>query len=90
MEGHGFGVPPTRAAAGGSGVASALAVLVIWGLRSAGVTMPPDVEGALSTVLIAAITFLAGYFMPPGASETVIRATDGRVQCAVIARPDFR
>jgi hypothetical protein len=72
------------AAAGGSGVASAIAVLVIWGLRRSGVAMPPEVEASLSTVIIAAITFPAGYMMPPGGSETTVRAQDGRARCAIV------
>lgn len=60
------------AATGGSTVAAAVATLALWGLRSVNLEMPEEVELAITTLIVAAVTFLAGYQMPPGSSETVM------------------
>lgn len=80
------GVPKQKviAAAGGSGVATALAVLVLYGLQSAGFNPPNDVKDALTTVFVAVITFLAGYVCPPGAAEGTLRDADGAVKSAIM------
>ena len=61
------------AAAGGSGVATALAVLVLYLLKQAGVELPDRIEDAFSTVFVAMVTFASGYLCPPDASEGVVR-----------------
>lgn len=40
-----------------AGAAGALTVIVVWGLEAAGVTVPPEVASAFTTL----IAFLAGY-----------------------------
>ena len=70
------------AAAGGSGVASALSVLIIWGLKSAGLNIESTIQEAFSTVLISVVTFAAGYYTPPGSSETTIINSAGNAQSA--------
>ena len=73
------------AAAGGSGVATAAVVLLTYVLSSAGITFPSNVQDAVSTIVVAALTFLAGYLCPPGASETSIRDSGGAMKSAVKA-----
>lgn len=72
------------AATGGAAVATAVATLVLWGLDPAS-TLPPGVREAISTLVVAVFTFLAGYFTPPGAAETAVRTEDGRTVSAVAA-----
>ena len=73
------------AAAGGSGVASALAVIVIWAIRNAGIALPEEIAGAISTIMIAVITFLAGYYVPPGASEATMLDANNRAVSASVS-----
>lgn len=72
------------AAAGGSGVATALAVLVLYALQSAGFNPPADVKDAVTTVFVAFITFLAGYVCPPGAAEGSVRDATGAIRSAIV------
>ncbi len=71
------------AAAGGSGVASAIVVLIIYAIKQGGYDVPDAVSGALSTILVALLTFAAGYYTPPGASEDTIVNENGNVVSAI-------
>ena len=74
------------AAAGGSVFGSTISVILLWIFDSAmkyiGVTIPIDVSNAFTAIVTGIFTFSAGYYMPPGASEAVIKADDGSLKAA--------
>ena len=80
------GIPKQKviAAAGGSGVATALALILLYALQSAGVSLPDNIRDAVTTVIVAVLTFLAGYVCPPGASEGSTRDSTGAVKSAIV------
>lgn len=41
-----------------AGIAGAISVLCIWGLEQAGVSVPPEVASAITTVVAVAVGFL--------------------------------
>lgn len=45
--------------------AAAVTTLVVWGMTAAGVEVPGEVQGAITTLLVLA----AGYFVPDKKSE---------------------
>ena len=75
------------AAAGGSVFGSAVSVILLWIFDSVmnviGVTLPPDVSNAFTAIVTGLFTFSAGYYMPPGASEVVVKADDGSLKAAI-------
>ena len=71
----------TVAATGGSVVGGALATIVLY-LVDPQNTIPQPVQGAITTLAVAIVTFIAGYLTPPGSSEGVIRTVEGRVMSA--------
>lgn len=58
-------VPKVLAATAGSGFGGAVGAIVVWGLQQAGLSIPPEIGIAISTVCSAAVAFAAGYFTPP-------------------------
>jgi hypothetical protein len=70
------------AATGGTSVASAISVIVLWGFDSLG-SLPDEVKGAVCTVVIAINTFLAGYYTSLGSFETNIVISDESVRSAM-------
>lgn len=54
--------PKVVAATAGSAVGGAAALLLAWILSMFGVDMPPEIQGAVSILLVAATTFGAGYW----------------------------
>lgn len=75
------------AATGGSLGGGAIAVVLLWmlkgALEKAGIAMPDNVTEAVTVLITGFTTFLAGYFMPPGADEAVMRAPDGGLKSAI-------
>jgi hypothetical protein len=67
----------------GSGVGGAVATIVIWLINRYGLPadmpLPGAVEGAITTILGAGVTFLGGYYTPHGADEAVLRTADGTI-----------
>jgi high-affinity Fe2+/Pb2+ permease len=72
-------------ATAGSGAGAFIGVLVIWGLKSAGVHIPPEVESAITGLITLLLTGGAGWITPPGATETNI-IEDGKTKSALPAR----
>lgn len=58
-------VPKVLASTAGTGVGGAIGAVIVWGLQQTGLTVPPEIGIALSTLCAAAVAFLAGYFTPP-------------------------
>lgn len=54
-----------------AGLGAALATVLVWLLGLMKVPVPPEVAGALATVL----SFVSGYLTPPGANERVVVRT---------------
>jgi hypothetical protein len=71
----------TLAATGGSAVGAALATILLY-LIDPESKLPQPVQVAVTTLMTAAITFIAGYFTPPGAREAVVQTADGRFKAA--------
>ena len=71
----------TLAATGGSAVGSAIATIALY-LYDPQSQLPATVQVAATTLVTAIVTFIAGYFTPPGASEGVVRTATGRVAAA--------
>jgi hypothetical protein len=62
-------------AAAGSGVGGSLAVILIWAASSFGHIVFPDYVALAITLLVSTIaTFVAGYLVPPKASEIPVLA----------------
>jgi hypothetical protein len=62
-------------AAAGSGFGGALAILLIWAASTYGhVVFPDNVELAILLMVSTITTFVAGYLVPPKASEIPVRA----------------
>jgi hypothetical protein len=74
------------AATGGAAVGSAIAVILTWILSSVlqgyNIDLPTQVTSAFTAIFTSVGTFVAGYYMPPGASEGVIIAPDGSAKSA--------
>lgn len=71
----------TLAATGGSAVGSAIATIALY-LYDPQSQLPPTVQVAVTTLVTAIVTFIAGYFTPPGAKEGVVRTATGTVAAA--------
>jgi len=71
----------TLAATGGSAVGSAIATIVLY-LIDPNNKIPQPVQVAVTTLTAAIVTFVAGYFTPPGATEGVVRTAEGKVMTA--------
>ena len=58
--------PKVVGATGGSLIGGALSVVLLWGVGAAfpSITIPPEVAGAVTILVSAAATFVAGYFAP--------------------------
>lgn len=54
--------PKVIAATAGSAVGGAAALILAWILGMMGVEMPTEVQGAVSILLVAVFTFVAGYW----------------------------
>ena len=65
------------AATGGAAVGSAAAVVLVWTVQKAGLDVPANVADALNVVVTAILTFVAGWFTPPGAGEVNIPKPGG-------------
>jgi len=60
-------LPVRKVAAGGA--AGAVTIIVVWILHAAfKIDMPPEVASAITVLL----SFLAGYFVPPGRNDVVV------------------
>jgi hypothetical protein len=75
------------AAAGGSVLGAAFAIIILWIVESiasqAGIKVPPEVAEAVKAIVTGICTFSAGYYTPPGESEVVIKAEDGSLKSAI-------
>lgn len=60
-------VPKVWAATAGSGFGGAIGAVVVWALGQAGVSVPPEIGIAISTICSAIVAFVAGYLTPPKA-----------------------
>lgn len=58
-------VPKVLSATAGSGFGGAVGAVVVWGLQQAGLSVPPEIGIAISTICAIVVTFLAGYYTPP-------------------------
>ena len=56
--------PKVAAATVGAGIGSAVADLIVWGLRSHGVVVPDNVAQDLDVIVSALISFVSGYYTP--------------------------
>lgn len=73
----------TVAATGASAFGAAIATLILFFLDKEK-NLPPEVSGAITTIVTAVLTALAAYFVPPGAGEVVVRGADGKPKTARI------
>ena len=71
----------TLAATGGSAVGAAMATIILYFIDPNS-QIPQPVQVAVTTLLTAVVTFIAGYMAPPGATEGVIRTAEGQVVAA--------
>lgn len=63
--------PKTWAAAGGAGAAGAFTTIMVWVLKQyAHVDIPPEVQGAIITLITAVGAFSAAYIAPHGTPPT--------------------
>ena len=69
-------------ATAGSGAGAFVGVLVVWGLKSAGIVIPDNVEAAITGLVTLIFTGGAGYLTPPGSTETNV-VENGQVKSAV-------
>jgi hypothetical protein len=53
----------------GSGVGSAVTIILLWILTEAKVTTPPEVAVAISLIVSAACAFAAGYITPAAPTD---------------------
>jgi multisubunit Na+/H+ antiporter MnhB subunit len=63
----------TLAATGGSVVGSAIATIVLYMVEQHWGKLPEAVSGAVTVLVTAIVTFIAGYFTPHGANEVVLQ-----------------
>lgn len=62
-------VPKVLSATAGSGFGGAVGAIIVWGLQQAGYNVPSEIGIAIATVCGIVVTFLAGYFTPPGGAR---------------------
>ena len=74
----------TLAATGGSAVGSALATILLYWLDPSS-QLPPEVRTAVTVLISAAFTFLAGYITPPSSKEAVVKSASGKVMLGRVA-----
>jgi hypothetical protein len=85
--------PKTKviAATGGAALGSAFSVVLTWilglALKKIDLTLPDNVTEAFNTIFTTIVTFAAGYYTPPSASERVIVDEKGSVRSAVKMTP---
>ena len=60
------------AATAGSGVAGAVAALLIWLLGQYGIIIPPDLQPYIVIIIGAVGALLSGYFTPPAERDQII------------------
>ena len=71
----------TLAATGGSIVGAAISTIVIYLIDPTG-KLPPSVSGAITVLVTAIVTFIAGYFTPHGANEGVVNGASVKLVSA--------
>lgn len=60
--------PKVLAGSAGAGLGGAVGAVVVWALGAAGLSVPPEIGIAISTICSVLIGFAAGYFTPPRAN----------------------
>jgi hypothetical protein len=58
-------VPKVLASTGGTGAGGVLAILIIWSLQQAGLSISSEVGLAIGTLCSMIVGFIAGYLTPP-------------------------
>ncbi len=66
----------TLAATGGSVVGAALATIIIYVIEPHSGKLPEAVSGAITVLMSATVTFIAGWLTPHGANEVILK--DGK------------
>ena len=56
--------PKVAAAGGAAGVSTPLSMIVIWALGLLHVTVPPEIGGAIASLIAALAAVVAGYLVP--------------------------
>ena len=72
----------TLAATGGSAVGAAVATIALFLIDPKGTKLPPTVSGSVTVLTTAFVTFIAGYFTPPGAGEGIVKSASGQAVSA--------
>jgi multisubunit Na+/H+ antiporter MnhB subunit len=72
----------TLAATGGSAVGAAIATIILYLIEKKSGKLPEAVTGAITILISAGVTFIAGYFTPHGANEGVVKDEGGKVVSA--------
>lgn len=69
--------PKVLGATGGSAVGTAIATLITWALNNYHVlssqALPSEVLTSVTVIVTAIVTFLAGYYVRPSPTQTVIQ-----------------
>lgn len=71
----------TVAATGGSAVGAALSTVLLYWYDPTN-QVPEGVRTAITVLVSAGVTFLAGYFTPPSSREAVVKDASGKVKFA--------
>lgn len=72
----------TLAATGGSAVGGAIAVVVLHVISRFTGVLDKDLSDAITVIIGAAVTFLAGYYVPHGSGEGIVKDDTGAIRSA--------
>ena len=68
----------TLAATGGSVVGGALATIIIYFIEQHSGKLPDPVASAITVLMSAVVTFMAGWLTPHGANEVIMKDASGK------------
>lgn len=72
----------TFAAAGGSALGAAIATILLYLIEQYWGKLPETVSGAATILISVTVTFIAGFFVPHGANEGIMKDENGNVVSA--------
>ncbi len=69
----------TLAATGGSAVGGAIAIITVYVIEQHWGKLPQTVVGAITALISAIVTLIAGWLMPHGANEVIMKDASGKM-----------